>query len=282
MMSARFFRFLLLPLLLMPLSCVRGSGGNPGAGGWMELPAVPDGRAGDVYSLEMSVGGVRQRNYTFLWDESRLTADWVAYPLCRGNMGEGKRSNAFSLCPLLEESRQPLLVKGYRGGNSGAWSRGHQIPSADRLSYNANVQTFYGVNMTPQDENLNGGAWASLENKVRAWATRCDTLYVVSGCTYEGYSGDYAVDNAGKKVAVPTGYYKALLMLQGGRWHAYAVRFANRPCPDNKYHPEMAVSLSALEAELGMEFFPLLKEAVGEEECLRIKSEDPRGVSVWR
>ena len=91
----------------------------------------------------MNLGGKIQRNYTFLWDDSRLTADWVAYPLCEGNIGTGKRSNAFGLNPFLPEKSQPLLAKGYREGNSGWYSRGHQVPSADRLSYRANVQTVF-------------------------------------------------------------------------------------------------------------------------------------------
>ena len=272
-------RYAAVLLLAFPLvSCAQ----SIPAGDWMELPAVPASRQGDVYALEMNLGGMRQRNYTFLWDESRLTADWVAYPLCEGNIGNGKRSNAFGLNPYLPEKIQPLLAKGYRKGNSGWYSRGHQVPSADRLSYKANVQTFYGTNMTPQDENLNGGAWGVLENKVRSWAQRCDTLYVVSGCTYDGYEGEYVLDNSGKKVAVPTGYYKALLMLKSGRYSGYAIRFENRPYSDGKYHPEMAESLSDLEKATGLEFFPRLKVIVGEAEYRRIKSEDPKNNSTWR
>ena len=282
-MKAPFFRRIFLATLAltaaMPLtSCAQAIPAGP----WMEIPAVPASREADLYSLEMQPGSTRQRNYSFLWDETRLTADWVAYPLCRGNIGEGKRSNAFGLNPHLPQRSQPLLVKGYREGNSGWYSRGHQIPSADRLSYKANVQTFYGTNMTPQDENLNGGIWSTLENKVRSWALKCDTLYVVSGCTYDGYKGAYALDNEGKRVAVPTGYYKALLMLRSGSFHACAFRFENRPYPDGKYHSGLAESLSELEKQTGIEFFPRLKEIVGEEECGRIKSEDPRTKSLWR
>lgn len=249
---------------------------------WMELPLIPASRSADVYSLDMRVDGESQRNYTFLWDRSRMTADWVAYPLCRGNIGEGKRSNAFGLNPFLPESIQPLLIKGYRAGNAGVYSRGHQIPSADRLSYKANVQTFYGTNMTPQDENLNGGVWATLENKVRSWAMKCDTLYVVTGCTYDDYSGDYVLDNNGRKVAVPTGYYKALLMLSEGNYHACAFSFENRPYPDGKYHQEMAKPLSALEEATGIVFFPMLKDAVGVERYDAIKAEDPSRTGLWR
>lgn len=249
---------------------------------WMELPEVPQSRVQDLCALEMHVGGERQRNYTFLWNKERLTADWVAYPLCRGNIGEGKRSNAFGLNPFMAKKNQPLLVKGYREGNCGSYSRGHQIPSADRLEYKANVQTFYGTNMTPQDENLNGGAWGTLENKLRSWVQKCDTLYVVTGCTYDGCKGEYALDNEGRKVAVPTGYYKALLMLCVGTYHACAFRFENRPYPDAKYHIEYAEPLSELEAATGIVFFPMLKEVVGESKYMSIKTEQPATTGLWR
>ena len=48
----------------------------------MELPAISRNEAKNAYAVEMTVAGQRQRNYTFLWNESHMTADWVAYPLC--------------------------------------------------------------------------------------------------------------------------------------------------------------------------------------------------------
>lgn len=273
-----FRRLLVIAAALLPTICSCAQDIEPGE--WMELPEVSD--ASGLYALSMHMEGRTQRNYSFLWNEERLTADWVAYPLCKGNIGEGNRSNAFGLNPHMPMDMQPLLVRGYRNGNSGYYSRGHQIPSADRRAYRANVQTFYGTNMTPQDENLNGGIWGSLENKVRVWASRCDTLYVVSGCTYDGYDGEYALDNDGKRVAVPTGYYKALLMLTGDRWHTAAFRFENRPYGDGKYRQDMAIPLSELEAATGIVFFPRLKDVVGESLYKKIKSENPRSRQEWR
>ena len=250
-------------------------------GSWLELPEMSRQELKNAYAVEMTVAGQRQRNYTFLWNESRMTADWVAYPLCSGNIGTGRRTNSFGLCPLLPQRRQPLVERGYRNGNAGPYSRGHQIPSADRLEYNANVQTFYGVNMTPQDENLNGGVWATLENKVRVWARQCDTLYVVTGCTYDGYEGDYVLDNVGKRVAVPTGYYKALLMRKGDSFHACGFIFENRPYENGKVTRSMAVPVSGLERKTGLEFFPGLKSIVGRDAYTRIKSEDPTRQPCW-
>lgn len=250
-------------------------------GKWLELPEIPENGNTEAISLDMRIGGVRQRNYTFLWNDDHMTADWVAYPLCSGNIGQGKRTNAFGLCPNLPRHRQPNLEHGYREGNSGWYSRGHQIPSADRLEYNANVKTFYGINMTPQDEGLNGGVWATLENKVRSWAGKCDTLYVVTGCTYDGYNGEYALDNDNRKVAVPTGYYKALLMRTGNTFHACAFTFENRSYESGKLTKSMAVSVAELEKRTGITFFPALRDIVGREKYRQIKEEDPTVQSCW-
>ena len=85
-------------LLLLSL-CISSNAQRPGS--WMELPAMSRKEARDAYAVEMTISGQRQRNYTFYWNESRMTADWVAYPLCSGNIGTGKRTNSFGLCPLL-------------------------------------------------------------------------------------------------------------------------------------------------------------------------------------
>lgn len=272
---------LLILFLIAASACARKREPKTVPGTWLEIPVLSTDDAGNIYTVDMTLDGVRQRNYSFRWNEFRMTADWVAYPLCSGNIGEGKRSNSFCLCPLLPEKKQPVLTKGYREGNSGWYSRGHQIPSADRLTYSANIQTFYGVNMTPQDDNLNGGVWSTLENKVRAWANRCDTLYVVSGCTYYGYDGEYVLDNVGKKVAVPTGYYKALLMKKGDAYHSCAFTFENRPYANGKLTRDMAIPVLDLEERIGMEFFPALKALTGKERYLEIKSEDPAEQSFW-
>ena len=56
----------------------------------------------------------------------------------------------------------------------------------------------------------------------------------------------------------------------------------NRPYGEGGYDPSWAISLVELESRLGMEFFPLLKEKVGEATYRKIKESDPANDSFWR
>lgn len=268
------------------------SGGNLSPKtGWMELPAIPEGM--DAFTHSMTVGSVSTRNYSFLWDYDNLVAPWVAYPLCKWNIGNNiKRTNAWGLDPLLPEGKQPVLYRGFSKGNNGWYARGHQIPSADRLtSYESNSMTFYGTNMTPQiQDGFNGDIWATLEGKVRSWANSSDTLYVVTGCVIdypEGQTVKYALDNYGKKVSVPTAYYKVVLRYMKNSTVGYSGYSACAVWLDHKVYStknidsKYSMSVKDLEKRLNIDFFVNLPAVVGEEMAAKIESEDPSKVSWW-
>lgn len=268
------------------------SGGNLSPKtGWMELPAIPKGM--DAFTHSMTVGSVSTRNYSFLWDYDNLVAPWVAYPLCKWNIGNNiKRTNAWGLDPLLPEGKQPVLYRGFSKGNNGWYARGHQIPSADRLtSYESNSMTFYGTNMTPQiQDGFNGDIWATLEGKVRSWANSSDTLYVVTGCVIDYKDGEtvkYALDNNGKKVTVPTGYYKVVLRYMKSSTFGYSGYSACAVWLDHKVYSSSSISSSYsmsvddLEKKTGIDFFVNLPAVVGEEMAAKIESENPSKVSWW-
>lgn len=268
------------------------SGGNLSPKtGWMELPAIPEGM--DAFTHSMTVGSVSTRNYSFLWDYSNLVAPWVAYPLCKWNIGNNiKRTNAWGLDPLLSEGKQPVLFRGFSEGNNGWYARGHQIPSADRLtSYESNSMTFYGTNMTPQiQDGFNGDIWATLEGKVRSWANSSDTLYVVTGCVIdypEGQTVKYALDNYGKKVTVPTAYYKVVLRYMKSStigysgYSACAVWLDHKVYSSSSINSSYSMSVDDLEKKTGIDFFVNLPAKVGEETAAKIEAEDPAKVSWW-
>ena len=264
---------------------------KPNETGWLELPSVPAGT--DFFAHSMTIGSVKTRNYSFIWDYDNLVAPWVAYPLCKWNMASNvKRTNAWALDPLLPESKQPVLYRGFSKGNNGWYARGHQIPSADRLtSYESNAMTFYGTNMTPQiQEGFNGDIWATLEGMVRSWANKSDTLYVVTGCVIDYKDGEtvkYALDNNGKKVTVPTAYYKVVLRYMKSSTVGYSGYSACAVWLDHKVYSTKTIdssysmSVDDLEKRLNIDFFVNLPAKVGEETTARIEAEEPKSVTWW-
>ena len=265
------------------------SGGNLSPKtGWMELPAIPEGM--DAFTHSMTVGSVSTRNYSFLWDYNNLVAPWVAYPLCKSFIGSGGRTDQWALDPLLPEGKQPVLsFHSYRG--AAGLVRGHQIPSADRLNYLANVMTFYGTNATPQiHSGFNEGIWENLEGKVRSWANSSDTLYVVTGCVIDYKAGEtvkYALDNNGKKVTVPTAYYKVVLRYMKNSTVGYSGYSACAVWLDHKVYSTKTIdssysmSVDDLEKRLNIDFFVNLPAKVGEETTARIEAEEPKDVAWW-
>ena len=264
---------------------------KPNETGWLELPSVPAGT--DFFAHSMTIGSVKTRNYSFIWDYDNLVAPWVAYPLCKWNMASNvKRTNAWALDPLLPESKQPVLYRGFSKGNNGWYARGHQIPSADRLtSYESNAMTFYGTNMTPQiQEGFNGDIWATLEGMVRSWANKSDTLYVVTGCVIDYKDGEtvkYALDNNGKKMTVPTAYYKVVLRYMKNSTVGYSGYSACAVWLDHKVYSTKTIdssysmSVDDLEEKLGIDFFVNLPAKVGEDVAARIEAEEPKSVTWW-
>lgn len=152
------------------------------------------------------IGNANMRNYSMCFDKTKYAALWVAYPLHSCYMGSSSRSNAWGFDPDIDQSLQ-VNVGGYHTWN---YTRGHQIPSADRTATEElNTQTFYMSNMTPQNYYFNGGdnydgLWLNLETQVRKYVCS-DTLYVVTGAHW-GSGYDYV-----NKYPVPTHYYKVLL-----------------------------------------------------------------------
>lgn len=251
--------------------------------GWMELPETLEDDGLNFFWHTMNISGYTGRNYSFYWDYANLVSHWVAYPLNTALRGSGSRSDAWSLDPLLPASKQPNVTSTYRGG----WARGHQLPSADRLHAAANAATFYGTNITPQNYNFNGEIWARLEESVRNWSYKCDTLYVVTGCVVNEKSSR-TMDIDGKSVAIPVAYYKAVLSYSksleaNGGYRGCAVYLDhNHPAGETvrRNHPSV-MSIRDLENKLGINLFVNLPGAVGESAAAAVETEDPNTVSWW-
>ena len=265
-----------------------GYGEDKAAAHWLELPATVSGDGMEFFTHDMSGGryvseqrsGVR--NWSYYYDYASYLARWVAYPLNRGLISTGSRTDQWGYDPLLPAAYQQEIVSGAYGTGH---SRGHQIPSADRLSYNANVTTFYATNMTPQDYQFNGGIWADLENKVRSYATSSDTLYVVTGCIVDEESGTLT-DRGGHKVRIPFAYFKALLRYMPSSTQGFSGYMAcgyylpHTSSISRESFTKYILSIDELEKKTGMTFFVNLPDKVGAETAAQIKAQEP--VSWWK
>ena len=246
---------------------------------WLELPAM-DNPALGYYSHSFKMNGNTYRNYTFGWSQKDRVALWVAYPLCKlYTNGSAGRTNAWALDPLLgNDSAAPF------GGYCGDYARGHQLPSADRqCCYDANAQTFYGTNMTPQLNEHNEGIWSSLENKVRNIANASDTTYVVTGVIVSS-SSKKEKDSNGNNVTVPDAYFKVLLRYSKsstlGQWNAAAFYLEHRAY-SGSISKEHSMSVDELEAKTGFDFFANLPAKVGADQAAKIEAVDPANVALW-
>ena len=251
---------------------------------WLELPATEAGDGLTFFVHDMD-GGKYQgaaksglRNWSFYWDAAEHMSLWVAYPLNNSIKGSGtSRSNAWGFDPLLPADAQPNVMQGSYGGG---WTRGHQLPSADRLAtFKANASTFYGTNMTPQDYDFNCGIWAGLEGKVRSYASLSDTLYVVTGCQYKE-SSMFTGMSTGFRVKVPTHYFKAVLFRGHSPYATDGFMAAGFLLPHDsaisgRSFLDYIMSIDELEAKTGINFFPNLEEVVGQAKYQAIESQEP-------
>ena len=251
---------------------------------YMELPAfVPDD--GHVFNTHrMQFNGRSFRNYSYYYSIDDKVSLWVAYPLNKALIGSGSRTDAWAPDPLLPEAYQAYIWTGGYGG----YDRGHQLPSADRLTPGANEMTFYATNMTPQvGRDFNQTIWADLESKVRGFsgASKSDTLYVVTGCVVEG-----STRTARWNTTVPTHHYKVLLRYKPGAnntvdnsgYNAIAMYMENKSYDSQTFTKEYVMSVRELEKLTGVDFFVNLKDYVGQETYDKIETQDPLTLkAVW-
>lgn len=134
--------------------------------------------------------------------------------------------------------------------NSG-YSRGHMAPAGDmKWNPTAMRECFYMTNICPQDARTNGGAWNSLEIKVRQWAKECQSLYVFTGPVIGG-----SVKKIGKQgdIAVPAGFFKVLYAPKQDK--AIAFIYNNE---DDGQPAQHAVTIREVERQTGHDFLHLL------------------------
>ena len=224
----------------------------PTVSGYMETPLITtdDNMS---YVFHNFPGKTNVRNYAMLYDKKYKVAYWVAYPLHASYIGSTGRTDAWAFDPSIPSGDQVDLSSSFGNG----YDRGHQIPSGDRTaSSDLNRTTFYYSNMTAQTSSMNQGIWNNLEQQVRTWMAKGDTLYVVTGASIKS-STDQTITYA-KGSAIPKYYYKALALKKGDTYYTIGFKIANAVIPSPNTYNSFRISVSDLEKETGFTFFPKL------------------------
>ncbi len=199
--------------------------------------------------------------YSLSYSNKHEQAEWVFYLLTREMLsGSAKRTNDFKEDKDVELGS--ALSSDY--AKSG-YDRGHLCPSADiKFDAEAQSETFYMSNMSPQQPYFNRGMWKKLEEFVRNATWTHDSIYVVAGPVLRDNLPTIGQKN---RVSVPEYFYKIIYSrADGGHMTAYLM-------PNAKIDGQLSdyvVSVDSVEALTGIDFFPKIKN----EELLESSTSD--------
>ncbi|UYW01335.1 DNA/RNA non-specific endonuclease [Flavobacterium agricola] len=202
-----------------------------------------------VFTPSSTTGVVIAREtFTFSYNEDHEQAEWVAYYLTRKDIQPKKYKRPyFNQDPLVKTKSADW--KNYKNV---IYNRGHLLPAADRrASFEDYQETFYTSNISPQLPEFNAGVWNDLEQKVRNWASKYDSLYVVTG----GVLSDNLPHIGYEKVSVPNYFYKVVATKDASKMIAFLVP---HQAQNKKQLKEFVVAVDSIEKLTGIDFFEQL------------------------
>lgn len=128
-----------------------------------------------------------------------------------------------------------------------------------KWSQTAMNESFYLTNICPQNRDLNGKDWHTLEKYVRDWALKYGNIWVVCG----PYVYANAYGSIGERqVVVPDGFFKAVLRKENGAYKAIAFVFENTG--QKQAVKDAVVSVNDVEALIGYDLFTNLSDRIEE------------------
>lgn len=155
--------------------------------------------------------------------------------------------------------------------NRTGYDRGHQAPAGNEgKDQNLQNQTFFMSNMAPQLPALNRNSWKSLEELSRTWVKTYSEAYELTGpIFYDPKEDNAATANGtisyytiGKGVAVPTHFYKIVVVKDGATYKSIAFVMPNVATYKPPFHLEQYIqSVDWIEDHTGLTFMPALTAA---------------------
>jgi len=214
----------------------------------IETPRVMDSRENQV---------IVHKGYAVSYNKDTRLPNWVAYELTDIEVnGTCKRNGRFYPDPDVKGKQADN--EDYR--NTG-WDKGHIAPAGDmKWDDQAMLESCYFTNICPQNHNLNGGDWRSLEEKCRGYARCYGNVYIAAGPVV----GEVKNGTIGyNKVVVPDAFYKVLLVCVDGRYEGIGFYFEN--VAGHKPLSVYAMTIDEIEVITGIDFFFALPDKIEDE-----------------
>lgn len=240
----------------------------------LELPKLS--KASGQYFVVHMVGD--QVNYSLEYDGEKHHCRWVAFTFDEDN----SRDKVGRMDTWMWDPELPQSLSTEHDFKGSGYSRGHMVASEDRVSSKeANKQTFYYSNVSPQLQSHNAGIWKKLEEKVRAWGRNNNmrqVLYVAKGGTIA--DNQIEPQRLRNKIVIPKYYWMALLALdKEGKYHSIAFWTEHRKYERSESNlKDLALSIDALEDLTGLDLFHNLEDSIEQE----VEAVDPHSIEARR
>lgn len=189
---------------------------------------------------------VKHTYYTLSYSEQHEQAEWVAYRLKPEYLiKKTARKDNFKCDPLIKTGSAE--ISDYR--NSG-YDRGHLVPSADMIfSEQANAETFYLSNISPQVDSFNRGIWKKLEEQTRNYVYQRGELFIITGPVLTHSLKEIGTNG----VDVPHYYYKIIADIDSSTIKTVAYLLKNEKSALEL--EQFIVSIDSIETMTHLDFF---------------------------
>ena len=159
----------------------------------------------------------------------------------------GKRPG-FRADPILRDTPTATAYKG------SGYDRGHMAPNyaiATRFGTEAQKQTFYTSNVSPQKPALNRGPWREIEHRIAdLWTAKYGEIWVIVGCV----PGEEE-DRLPSGVDVPKAFWQVIIAQTADGVRALAV-YMPKNIPFSAFPVHNIMTIDELERRTGLDFFP--------------------------
>ena len=206
------------------------------------LNYIPESSCGEI---------IHYTSYSVSFCEETKISEWAIYYMTSDKIGTVKRTNNFRQDPKV--NGRDATLKDYRGSG---YDRGHLVPARDMsLNKIRMSESFFMTNITPQEPSFNQIIFRKLENKVRDWIYKYDSLIIITGCI----DTSFHIKTIGKgQVRIPDLYYKIIIDIQ----NLTSISFLIPNKRAEKKLLEYETSIENIEKISGIDFFYKLPDHI--------------------